>query len=394
MFSPELDRSGISSMKWTAEQKRTGDAKLLCAGTADMDFRSPEPVLNAIRAVADRGHLGYPYVDDSFYSAVENWLDRNYGWKVDARKTVSLCVGIYTSFWAILDAFTEPGDEIIIQTPVHFVFNSIIRNNGRVTVMNPLKADGGRYTMDFENLEKCFTAKTKIFCLCNPHNPVGRAWNREELERVASLCRKHNVMIVSDDVYCGLMFDKKKYIPIASLSPEVSQNTISLFSTSKTYNTTGLRFSYALTENPQLYSRYMTSIYKANLFYGQNIMGIEATKAAYNECDVWLEELMEYIKGNYEILQKALRERLPELTLYKTDGTYFAWIDLRALGKTQKELSERIEKEAHVIVCPGDELGEGGDGFIRINMGCTHETMEEISARLIDTFAAMKSGDR
>ena len=138
----------------------------------------------------------------------------------------------------------------------------------------------------------------------------------------------------------------------------------------------------------------MTSIYKANLFYGQNIMGIEATKAAYNECDVWLEELMEYIKGNYEILQKALRERLPELTLYKTDGTYFAWIDLRALGKTQKELSERIEKEAHVIVCPGDELGEGGDGFIRINMGCTHETMEEISARLIDTFAAMKSGDR
>ncbi len=386
-FTPYLDRSDISSMKWTAELLRSGDSDLICAGTADMDFASAPPILDAIRAVADRGHLGYPYVDDRFYDAIGGWLARTTGWQIDARQCVSANVGIYTSFWAILDTFTEPGDEVIIQTPVHFVFNSIICSNGRKTLQNPLKINNSRYEMDFEQLEACITERTKIFCLCNPHNPVGRAWTREELLRLADICLRHNILIVSDDVYCGLLYPGSVYTPIASLSPEISRNTISLFSTSKTYNTTGLRFSYVVMENPEHMARYMGAIRKANLFYGQNMMGIEATIAAYNHCDAWVADLMTYVQGNFEILKQTLAEGLPTATIYKPDATYFAWVDLHGLGLSQAEITQLLEKQAHILVCPGDELGTGGDRFIRINMGCSHETMTALAHRLVTACA-------
>lgn len=390
MFVPELDINSVATMKWTYERERLNDKTALCAGTADMDFPCAAPILDAIKECADKGFLGYPYITQDFYDAISNWLERTAGWQVDAKQCVATAVGIYSGAWVVLDAFTEPGDEIIIQTPVHSIFEHTIVTNGRVAVMNPLKAEGDSYVIDFEQLEECFTEKTKIFWLCNPQNPVGRLWTPEELKRLAEICLRHNVLIMSDDVYCGLVYSGYKYTPIASLSETISQNTITLYSTSKSYNTIGLRFSYLLTENSAYMEKIMTSLWKLHIVFGQNIIGIAATKAAYNECDIWLQEVMDYVKGNYEYLKKVLSEKAPEATLYKAEATYFAWLNLNYLHLSQEEITSFLEKEAHLVVEPGAAFGKGGEGYIRVNMAAKHDTFQKIADRLAEALVQMK----
>ncbi len=383
IFDGPVDMTGRSTKKWEMEIARTQDPTLLCFGTADMDFQSAQPILDAIHRVADLGHLGYPEIQDSYYRAIENWLSRIGGWQIQARDCVSTNVGIYTSAWCVLDSLTQPGDEIIFQTPVHFCFNQMVVDNGRVPVVNPLRQVGESYTMDFDQLESCFTEKTKLFWLCNPHNPVGRAWNREELTRLAEICLRHEVPILSDDVYCGLIYPGHNYLPIAAISPEVSQNTITMYSTSKSYNTTGLRHSFVVTESPRLLELYNNSLRKLDLNYGMNLIGLATTTAAFNQCDDWIAQLMEYVQESHRELRETLARELPMLHVSQPDSTYFAWIDCRALGMDDQELERFFEQEAHVLVCMGAPLGKGGEGFIRINMGCPRSTLREGLNRIV-----------
>lgn len=390
MFKPELDMASVNTMKWTYEKERTKDPSVLCAGTADMDFPCAQPILDAISNVAAKGYLGYPYIAQDFYDSIGNWLKRTTNWKVNAKECVATAVGIYSSAWVVIDAFTNPGDEVIIQTPVHSIFEHTISINKRVTVVNPLKLENNRYVMDFEQLEQCFSKKTKIFWLCNPQNPVGRLWTREELTQLAEICMKHRVLIMSDDVYCGLVNPGHTYIPIASLSEEISQNTITLYSTSKSYNTIELRFSYLLTENQKYLEQILHSLWKLHVVFGQNIIGIEATKAAYNHCDLWLSELMEYVQVNYEYLKKSLEAKIPDVKIFEPDATYFAWLDLNCLSYPQK-ITEFLEKEAHLIVESGNDFGKGGEGFIRVNMATNHKVFHDISDRLTEALMQIKS---
>lgn len=379
-FDTVLDRSELSTMKWEAEWAKAGSRDVLCYGTADMDFRSPEPVLQALRTVIDRGHLGYPYIRPSFYEAVGGWLERSAGWKIDAANEIACNVSIYTSVWNLLDALTVPGDEVIIQTPVHFCFREMIEVNGRKAVSNPLICPDGRYTMDFEQLERCFTERTKIVWLCNPHNPVGRAWSRAELERVAEICKKHDVWIVSDDVYCGLLYEGTQYVPVASVSEDAAMRTVTCYSPSKTYNTTGVKFSFIVAQNPELMAKYKQSLHRLDLDYGINALGLAVAEAAYSQCDGWTQELMAYVQENHAMLCRAA-EQMPKVRVCKAEATYFAWMDWRETGLDDEGL-RRMLREAGLVMESGAELGPGGSGWLRMNLACPNSVLQAGLARL------------
>ena len=382
LLKPVEDKD-LFRMKWDYERERTGYADLLDFGTADMDFKSPEPILSALKQVLERGHLGYPMLPDAYYNAIHDWLVRHCAWDVDTYASVEHNVGIYMAVWNALDALTLPGDKVTIFTPVHFCFKRQIQINGRVAVECPLVEKDGRFTIDPASLEACLADDTKVLWICNPHNPVGRAWTREELQIMADLCVKYNVLILSDDVYCDLLYPGTKYTPIASLSKEISQRTMTFYSPSKAYNVTGLRHSFTLTENPEFMKRYRESMDKIDLGYGMTLMGIAATIAAYNECGPWVRELMSLIENNYQMLTERLEDQMPQIQVAKADATYFAWVDMRSLDVAAAQLAYRIEQEEHMIVENGLQLGKGGGGFIRINLSTTPDILEEGIDRLI-----------
>lgn len=373
---------GLARLKWEYEQERMPCEDLLCFGTADMDYRSPEPILSALRDIIDRGHLGYPMVTDRYYDAIHDWLLRTASWDIDARSSVAQNSGIYMEAWNILQILTKPGDKVTILTPVHFCFREIINLNGRKAIECPLVIKGDTYEIDFDSLKACLASGTKVLWLCNPHNPVGRAWTKEELQKIADLCMDCRVYILSDDVYCGLMFPGKTYTPIASLSKEVSYRTVTLYSASKAYNTAGLRHAFLVAENPEIYKRYREALTAMNLDYGQNIMGIAAVTAALSECDSWLSNLMKEIAENHGFIAEFFKTYIPECKVMKAEAAYFAWIDMNALKLRPQTISYLIEQEAHMVVESGYTLGKGGAGFIRFNLAASREHLQEGARRL------------
>lgn len=373
---------GLFRMKWEYERERTGYEDLLDFGTADMDFRSAQPILNELAAVVQRGHLGYPMRPAAYYDAIHHWLIRRAQWDVDVYTCMEQNVGIYPAVFNALDALTLPGDKIAIFTPVHFCFKHIIQINNRIALECPLEEQDGIYQINFTALESCLQSGAKVLWICNPHNPVGRAWSRSDLQAIADLCIKYNVTIFSDDVYCDLLYDGAVYTPIASLSQEISQRTITFYSPSKAYNLTGLRHSFTVTENPEFMKCYRESMSKVDLDYGMSIMGIAATIAAYSHCDDWLHALMSQVSENHSSLVSYCREFLPEVTVARANATYFAWLDLRAFKLPPAQLSYLLEQEEHLIVSNGLQLGKGGGGFIRMNIATSEETLRKGMERL------------
>ncbi len=381
---PEIVKNdGLLRLKWEEEKERASCPELLCFGTADMDYRSPEPILAALRSVLERGHLGYPKIPDAYYEAIHDWLFSIAGWDVDTRCCVLQNSGVYVLAWGALQLLTKPGDAVVILTPVHSVFKELLTLNNRKTIECPLMLKNGFYEIDFSFLEGCLASGAKVLWLCNPHNPVGRAWTREELTKIADLCLRYQVNIMSDDVYCGLTYAGKQYTPIASLSQEISYRTITFYSTSKIYNTTALRHAFLVSENPEFTKRYSELLTSMGVSYGQNLMGLKATIAAFRECEPWRLRLMEQIAGNHRFLREAFEKNVPECKVIQAEATYFAWIDLRALNIRPPQLTYLLEQEAQIVVENGFRLGKGGNGFIRFNLAASQEDLEEGAKRLI-----------
>ena len=261
-------------------------------------------------------------------------------------------------------------------------FKNLIRLNNREVIECPLIYREGKYSIDYQLLDACLASKAKILWICNPHNPIGHAWGKNELEKIADLCLKNNVIVMSDDAYSGLLHPETKYTPIASLSKEISNITVTMYSTSKVYNTTGLRHSFIVTENPEILKAYTDSMKRLQLSYGKNVMGMAATIAAYRTCDDWLDELNRQIKKNYDFLSSYFKENLPGAIITESNATYFAWCDMRALRVPHNQLSYLIENEEHMIVENGTELGKGGQGFIRINLATSEENLAKGAERL------------
>ncbi|MGG1660435.1 MalY/PatB family protein [Brevibacillus sp. NRS-1366] len=388
-FDEVLDRSKLSTMKWEAQMKRKNDDSLLCFGTADMDFKSAQPIIDAIQKVVDVGHFGYPYKRQSYYDAIIGWFKRRCNWEI-RQEWIANSLSIYPAFQSFIDGLTEVGDEVIIQTPVHFVFEEIIHANGRITVENPLQIKDGKYIFNIEDFKAKISPKTKLLILCNPQNPVGRVWTREELTEIANICLQHGIVILSDEVYMGLTYEGYTHIPIASISKEVSLNTITLASPSKSFNVTGLKHSLVITENQKFQEIYQNELLKNDQHFGESIFGHVATEAAFAHCDEWIEQLMTYVEGNYHTVYEFMKINLPEVKVYKPESTYFVWLDFNFLGMSDSELTSFFEDQARTIVNQGYSLGTGGSGFIRINIGCPKQILEQGLQRIKNAYDQLK----
>jgi len=342
---------------------------------ADMDFKVPEPVIEAVKQRAEHGIFGYTARNDSYYEAITGWMERRHNWKVD-KDWICHAPGVVPALGMIVRTFTKPGDKIIIQPPVYYPFTNVVEKNERIIVPNPLKYENGKYVMDFEDLENKIDPDVKMIIISSPHNPVGRVWTKEELAQLGEICLKNNILVVSDEIHFDLILKGHTHTPFAAISEEFAQNSIVCTAPSKTFNLAGLQTSNIIIPNKTLRDQFTNTI--ESLFIGMtNTFGLVATESAYRYGDEWLDQLLEYLQQNVEFLTEYINQHIPELKVVPLEGTYLVWIDCRELGLDAKELEHLMQKEAKVALDEGYIFGKSGEGFTRINIACPQSTLEE-----------------
>ncbi len=386
-FDQIIDRRNTNSSKHDNNAVLFGREDVLDLWVADMDFPAPVPVVEAIKKRAEHPIYGYTFPPTSLYDAIVERLDRLYGWKIK-KEWIVFNAGVVNGLYSAVEAFSHPGDEVIVQPPVYYPFFGAIKNTGRQVIHNPLREANNRYEMDLEGLEKLFEVRTsfpvrmpriKALILCSPHNPVGRVWSREELKRLADICVQNNCLILSDEIHCDLLAPGVEHTVTATLSPEIEQHTITFMSASKTFNIAGLATSYAIIPNDQLRQRYVAARAGHN---SGNVFGFAATEAALTQCDDYLEQLRAYLHENYKFFKEFITTRLPQLRVAELEGTYLAWVDMRQLGMDPLELQNFIRNKARLALDDGYAFGPGGEGFQRFNLACPRSIVEEALLRL------------
>ncbi|KYG26629.1 MalY/PatB family protein [Alkalihalobacillus trypoxylicola] len=383
-FNEVINRTGTNSLKWDMLNERFGSDEILPLWVADMDFRAPEPVLKALKDKIDHGIFGYPAHAKSLDLAVQSWLKRRYDWKVDENAFV-YTLGVVPALSYLIQTFTEPGDEIIIQTPVYYPFYDVIEKNNRTIIRNPLKMEDLRFEMDFEQLEASISSQTKMLLLCHPHNPGGRVWKRDELEKLVSICKKHNIYIVSDEIHADLLYKGQKHIPIASIDEEMKDRIFTCLAPSKTFNLAGMQASYVVIEDAK--KRLEFKKHLALTFTGMNNSFAEvAMEAAYKGGEEWLQHLMDYIEDNYKLVVDTLSKSMPKIKWMQPEGTYLLWLDFSELGMTPSERKTWLIEEAKVGFNHGSMFGEEGSQFERMNLACSASTIKEAMQRLQNAY--------
>lgn len=363
-FDTIVNRCGTLSYKWDSVPDG-----VLPMWVADMDFKTAPAIIDALHRRIDNGCFGYTLVPDDYYDAVVNWFDRRHGWHID-RERMIYTSGVVPALSATIQALTEKGDKVIVQTPVYNCFFSSIRNSGCEIFSNPLVKTCDTYTMDFEDLErKASDPKAKLLILCNPHNPAGRVWTREELTRLGEICLRNRVTVVSDEIHCEFVFKGYKYTPFASISKEFSSNCVVCFSPSKAFNIAGLQIANIVAPNEEIRAKIDKAI-NVNEVCDVNPFGVIATIEAYNNGGDWLDQLVEYIEGNYEYMIEFCAKNLPDFPIAKLEATYLVWMDCRKLGLTSELLEEEIEKEVKLRLNAGTMYGPEGEGYLRWNLAC------------------------
>ncbi|MBB2479341.1 pyridoxal phosphate-dependent aminotransferase [Bacillus sp. APMAM] len=374
-FDEEINRFKTSSVKWDEVDTIFGGENLLPMWVADMDFKVPEPVINAIKERADHGIFGYTARNDSYYEAILGWMERRHNWKVE-KDWICHAPGVVPALGMIVRTFTKPGEKIIIQSPVYYPFTNVVEKNERVIVQNPLKYENGKYVMDFEDLENKIDPDVKMIIISSPHNPVGRVWTKEELIQLGEICLKHNILVVSDEIHFDLILKGHSHTPFASISEEFALNSIICTAPSKTFNLAGLQTSNIIIPNKTLREQFTNTI--ESLFIGMtSTFGLVATESAYRYGDEWLDQLLEYLDENLAFLTNYIHQNIPELKVIPTEGTYLVWIDCRELGLEAKELEHLMQKEARVALDEGYIFGKSGEGFTRMNIACPRSILEE-----------------
>ncbi len=383
IFDELTERRGTGSYKWD----EAGADDVIPMWVADMDFRTAPPVVEALRRRVEHGVFGYTLVPERYYDAVISWFARRHGWTMQ-REWIMYTTGVVPAVSAVIKALTMPGERVIVQTPVYNCFFSSIRNNGCEVAENPLLYADGRYTMDYEGLERVAAdPRTTLMLLCNPHNPAGRVWTRDELLRVNDICMRHGVTVVADEIHCELVYDGFRYTPFASVSEACLANSVTCCSPSKAFNTAGLQIANIISADADVRRRIDRAI-NINEVCDVNPFGVEALIAAYNEGGAWLDSLIEYIRGNYEALCAFFAEHLPAVRIVPMEGTYLVWADCRALGMTSDCITARLLSEGRVMVSSGTIYGAAGEGFIRINIACPRERMMEGLRRIAAVLAS------
>jgi cystathionine beta-lyase len=367
-FDTIIDRRSTESTKW----HRYGD-DVLPLWIADMDFAAPEPVLRALHERVDHGVFGYAVQPQDLKEVLVERLGRLYGWAVFPNEIVFL-PGVVVGFNLAIRAVTAPGDGVLAQTPVYYPILWAPANSGCLLhEMELTRLPDGSYCVDLDAFEAAITDRTRIFVLCNPHNPVGRVFRRDELERMAEICLRHGVTICADEIHCDLLFRDASHIPMASLSPEIAERTITLMAPSKTFNVAGLHVSVAIVKNKELREKLVEA--RAGLVPGSlNVLGYVATLAAYRAGQPWLDQLLAYLEANRDWLKRQVDARLPGVRMWKPEGTYLAWLDCRQAGISGNPHSFFLER-ACVAVNDGATFGRGGEGFVRLNFACPRATL-------------------
>ena len=380
-FDKVIDRKNDYSSKWNDLQKMFGRDDLLPMWVGDMDFESPQPVIDALVERAKKGVYGYTSTPPSYFESVAQWMKKRHNWNVETDWMV-YTPGVVTALSFIINAFTNPGDKIIVQQPVYYPFFRVIEENGRRLVNNPLIYKNGKYTMDFDDLEeKVKDRRIKLMFLCNPHNPVGRVWTKEELTRLGRICLENNILVVSDEIHQDIVYPGATHIPFASISEEFALSSITCTSPSKTFNLAGLQTATIIIPNTVYYDIYKNFIKRLELL-NNHVFGIVAQEAAYMYGEEWLNQLLEYLTGNLKLLIDEIEREIPQLKVIRPEGTFFVWLDCTSLGLDPHQLSDFMTNKAKLALESGYWFGTGGEGFERINIACPRIYVTEAVKRL------------
>lgn len=377
-FDEIIDRTKHHSVKWDELETKFGDIPndVLPMWIADMEFRSSKPIIEAINKAAEHGIFGYTSRPDSYSQAIIDWMGKRHNWKIK-KGWLAFSPGVVPALSLIIRAFCQPGDKVVVQPPVYYPFFRVIENNGCHIANNPLKLSNKKYFMDYEDLErKIDDPRVKLLILCNPHNPVGRVWQKEELIILGEICLKHNIIVVSDEIHADILFEGYKHTPFASISPAFAHNSITCTAPSKTFNLAGLQTSSLIIPNKKYYKIY-ENILNSLALDENNVFGLVALEAAYRDGEEWLEQLLSYLNENLEFLMKYFKERIPKIEVIKPEGTYLVWLDCQQLGLNSKDLNNFMIKKAKVALDDGYWFGIEGRGFMRINIASPRSFLEE-----------------
>jgi cysteine-S-conjugate beta-lyase len=387
-FDEEIQREGTSCIKYDLRKEIFGTDRVIPLWVADMDFRTPDFIINALRKRLEHEIMGYTFRPPEYNSSIIDWFQKRHNWKIDS-EWICFCPGVVPALNLCTLAFTRPGDSIIVQPPVYFPFFPAVESHGRNLVLNQLAEVNGRWEMDFVSLEKSITDNTRMIIISNPHNPVGRVWSRDEMTRLAEICLKYNILLLSDEIHCDLMLPGNKHTPAAGISDKIADITVTCISPSKTFNLAGLSTSSVVISNPVLRKYFKSKIEHLHIGNG-NIFGTIASIAAYSEGHKWLDSLMNYIAGNVNIVLNYCRDHIPEIVPVRPEATYMIWLDCRKLGMNGKELHEFFITKAGVGMNEGSTFGPGGEGFMRMNVATTSKKIMEALGQIEEAAATLR----
>ena len=386
-FDELVERRGTNCVKWD-ERPQVGErssgmslsADVIPLWVADMDFKAAPAILEAVKKRAEHGVFGYNIVPESYYEAVISWFHRRHQWEIQ-RQWILYTTAVVPAMSCVIKALTMPGEKVLILSPAYNCFFSSIKNNGCEVLESPLKAVDDSFEVDFDDFEaKCADEKTTLFLLCNPHNPSGRVWTREELQRMYDICQQHGVKVVSDEIHCELVMPGHQFVPFGT----ITDNCVVMNSPSKNFNTAGLQIANIICSHPSWRRRIDRAI-NINEVCDVNPFGIVALQAAYNESEDWIDELNQYLWGNYQLLRDFIAENLPQWKVCRLEGTYLPWVDISAMGITSQELCDRLLAEAKVWINPGTMYGpQTGEGYVRFNIAIQR-------SRLLDALQRIKA---
>lgn len=386
-FDRVIDRRDTACEKYSFLKKHGLDEDVLPMWVADMDFETVPEIKERLRQITEHGIYGYTGRTDAYNEAVISWFSRRFQWKIEDRWIIST-PGVVFALATAVRTYTEPGDGILIQQPVYYPFERVISRNGRVPVISRLIGGTEQYEMDFIDMErKIREQNVKMMILCSPHNPVGRVWKKEELEQLGTLCETYGVTVVVDEIHCDFVRKGYKHVPFGTLE-HFGKKAVICTAPSKTFNLAGLQASNIIIADPVLRRKFVTELNAQGMF-GAGLYGLTACQTAYETGEEWLEQLLDYLEGNYQYIKTYLQEKLPKVRLTELQGTYLIWMDFRAYGYTDQELNRIMQKEAKLWLDDGPMFGQGGSGFMRLNLAAPKSLVEDAMERLYHAFGQL-----
>lgn len=388
-FDEIINRENTASVKYDLRSQLFKSNEVIPMWVADMDFKTPDFIIRAIKERANHEIFGYSIRPDSYYTSIINWLKNRHNWEIE-KEWISFSPGIVPALNMAVMAYTNPGDKIIVQPPVYFPFFSAVTNNNRELVENPLKLNDKRYEIDFKDLEEKLK-DAKMILLSNPHNPGGSVWTKEEMKRLGEMCVENNVLIMADEIHGDLVFNEHKYTPMASVSKAIANYTVSFIAPSKTFNMAALATSSVITSNKELKEKFDLVLDQIHVGNG-NVFGTVASEAAYTYGSEWLDQLLDYLSENLDFLEEYLEEKIPQIKMLRPEGTYLVWLDCSDLDLKGKDLKDFMIEDAGLGFNDGRMFGTGGEGFMRMNVACPKQIILDALIQLENAINKLNNG--